>query len=343
MRFTRSFLSAAVGVAAVATLAGCSATSTDHSHHDGRASESSSSSRGLDQVQTDPSCPAEVSLSSVPERVVTMDAGAAAFLIELGVGDTIVGTAAPDFKTDFSGDLREKLDALPVLDDGRGSAESVIAAEPDLVAGISQYEFGAFDGTASVEQLKSAGSAALSACGAVQDGPMENIDETYRYITALATAFDIAERGEELIERIRDQVEEAAADTSDVDVPVLTLSSVPDAGAGVKTSGGSSFANGIITLAGGTNIAQGELQNFASLSAETVTQANPEVIVIVSGFANESDEQLKAAIIASPLLAQTDAVKEGNVVVVPQRILLSPSLLNADAVQTIADAVKNAA
>ena len=66
------------------------------------------------------------------------------------------------------------------------------------------------------------------------------------------------------------------------------------------------------------------------------------MIVVVSGFADSSDEDLKAAIMASPLLAETDAVKNENVVVVPQRILLSPSLLNADAVQIIADAVANA-
>ena len=171
---------------------------------------------------------------------------------------------------------------------------------------------------------------------------MDNIDETYRYISALSDAFDVTERGEELIDRIRTQVSDATAASRDADVPVLSLSSVPDAGAGINTNGGSRLANGIITLAGGTNIARDQLQDFASLSAEAVTEANPAVIVVVSGFADSSDEDLKAAIMASPLLAETDAVKNENVVVVPQRILLSPSLLNADAVQIIADAVANA-
>lgn len=328
--------------AAVVVLAGCSAGSADSHDHGTHSPSSSATDTPVPDVVTDPSCPATVSLDDVPERVVTMDAGAAAFLVELGLSDRIVGTAAPDFKTDFTGDIREQLDEIPVLDNGQGSAESVIAASPDLVTGISQYEFGGFEGTASVEQLEAAGSAALSACGAVQDTALDNIDETYRYITQLATAFAIPERGEELIARIRSQVTAAAAKSSGTEVPVLTLSSVPDAGAGINTNGGSSFANAIITLAGGTNLAKDQLQDFASLSAEAVTQANPKVIVVVSGFADQSDDDLKAAIVASPLLAATDAVRNGNVVVVPQRMLLSPSLLNADAVETIANAVKSA-
>lgn len=342
MTSRRILPSAFLATLTIAALAGCGGGSMDHSDHSGHSAGSSASPTGAADVVTDPTCPAVVSLESVPERVVTMDAGAAAFLIELGLGDTVVGTAAPDFKTDFSGDIRAQLDAVPVLDDGQGSAEAVIASDPDLVTGISQYEFGGFDGTASVDQLESAGSAALSACGAVQDVPVDNIDETYRYISALSDAFDVTERGEELIDRIRTQVSDATAASRDADVPVLSLSSVPDAGAGINTNGGSSLANGIITLAGGTNIARDQLQDFASLSAEAVTEANPAVIVVVSGFADSSDEDLKAAIMASPLLAETDAVKNENVVVVPRRILLSPSLLNADAVQIIADAVANA-
>ncbi|SJN10400.1 ABC transporter (iron.B12.siderophore.hemin), periplasmic substrate-binding component [Leucobacter sp. 7(1)] len=272
-----------------------------------------------------------------------MDAGAAAFIAALGFSDRIVGTAAPDFVTDFEGDLRTQLDAVPVLDTGTGSAEAVIAAEPDLVTGISQYEFGGFDGTATVDQLRAAGSAALSACRTEQSGPVEDIDETYRYITALADAFDVPERGAALVARIREEVSTNTAQSVSEDVPVLTLSSVPDGGGGVSTAGGSSFANGIITLAHGTNIASDQLQDFASLSAEAVAAADPKVIVVISGFSAEDDVDLKASIVASPLLSSTTAVHSGNVVIVPQRLMLSPSLLNAQAVKVVADAVARAA
>ncbi|WP_086459507.1 ABC transporter substrate-binding protein [Agreia sp. VKM Ac-1783] len=317
-------------------LSGCAASAA------GTASLATPGASAPTQVTTDPSCPGAAELKDAPKRVVTMDAGAAAFIVELGFGDTIVGTAAPDFAEDFDGDLRAKLDAIPVLDSARGSAEAVVAAEPDLVVGISPYEFGKFDGTPSVQQLHDAGSAALSACGAMQDGPMDNIDERYRYIAALADVFDVPERGEKLISQLRTEVDASASNAASDEVPVLALSRVPDAGTGIATNGGSSFANAIITLAGGTNIARDQLQDFATLSAETVAAADPKVIVAISGFSADSDAELKAQIAATPLLAGTTAARSGNIVVIPQRTLMSPSMLNAEAVRMIADAVAKA-
>lgn len=270
-----------------------------------------------------------------------MDAAAAAFLIELGVGDTIVGTAAPDFRTDFSGTLRKRLDRVPTLDGGRGNKETVIAAKPDLVTGISVYELGSFDGSPSPQVLRQNGIASLVACD-TGSGASENVDATYRYITNLAATFHEQARGEELVAALKAKIARAAAKSTRTDVPVLTLSAVPSGGAAVNTSGGSSFANGIIRLAGGRNVAAGQLSDFASLSAEQVAEADPEVIVAVSGFSSGSDASLVDAIRASPLLADTDAVRTGNIVVVPQRILLSPSLLNDEAVATIAEAVQAA-
>lgn len=55
------------------------------------------------------------------------------------------------------------------------------------------------------------------------------------------------------------------------------------------------------------------------------------------------DEDLLAAVRASPVLAGTAAVRENRFVVVPQSILLSPSVLNGDAVAKIAQALRQPA
>ncbi|MEU6389411.1 ABC transporter substrate-binding protein [Streptomyces sp. NPDC046939] len=271
-----------------------------------------------------------------------MDAGAAAFLIALGLKDRIVGTAAPDFKADFSGAMREQLDDVPVLSGGRGDKETVIAAKPDLVTGISPYEFGSFDGTPTYAQLRANGIAALVACDTSRR-PVTTIDATYEYIRHLADLFHVPGRGKKIIASMK---REAAARTSTVDgahrTPVLTLSAVPTGGAGINTSGGASLTNGVITLAGGHNIAASKVSKFAALSAEEVARRNPHVIVAVTGFTSKTDRQLIDAIKSSPLLADTDAVKKDRVIAVPQRILLSPSLLNPRAIRDVAEAVKDA-
>ncbi|GAB3562478.1 ABC transporter substrate-binding protein [Amycolatopsis endophytica] len=281
-------------------------------------------------------------LSAPPRRVVTMDGGAAAILERLGVADKIVGTAAPDFFAAFTGEERAKLSAIPVLDQGQGNAEAVIAAKPDLVVGASGYSFGGFDGTPTVEQLARAGAHSLIACDSGGDGAVKDVSATTTFIRQVAKVFGVEQRGADLIARITASVD-AARGNGGEPVRTLALSGPPAPGQPVSAQGGSGLANGVITLAGGKNIAEDALRDFASLSAEEVVRRDPQAIVVVSGFAPGSDEDLLAAVRASPVLAGTAAVRENRFVVVPQSILLSPSVLNGDAVAKIAQALRQPA
>ncbi|WP_236791900.1 ABC transporter substrate-binding protein [Amycolatopsis sp. GM8] len=283
-------------------------------------------------------CPEPPRLSSPPQRVVTMDGAAAAILERLGVGDKIVGTAAPDFFKAFTGDEAAKLAKIKVIDPGQGNAEAVIAAKPDLVVGISSYSFGGFDGTPSVEQLARAGAKSLVACDTSMGAAVKDLTETTTFVQQVAKVFGVEQRGAELVSWITASVE-GAKRTAGTPVRVLALSTPPAAGQPVRAQGGTGLANGVITLAGGTNIAEDAPQEFASLSAEEVVRRDPQAIVVISGFAPGSDDALLTAIRSSPVLAATTAVRENRLVVVPQSILLSPSVLNGDAVAKIAEAL----
>ena len=296
---------------------------------------SSSGSGGMN-MSAAPDCPPLPRLSSPPKRVVTMDAGAAAILIQLGLGDRIVGTAAPDFEAAFTGSMARELKTVKVIDPGRGNKEAVLAATPDFVTGISVYELGSFNGTPTAALLKQNGIGVYVACGS-GTGPVTGIDETYQYVKNIAGLFQVPARGEALVASMKKQIDAATVPAGNVGV--LALSAAPDGGQGVNTDGGSSLVNGIITLSGGKNIAAAVGSEFATLSAETVTKEDPKVIIAVTGLTSQSPAQLVAAIESSPLLAGTDAVKHKRIVAVPQTILLSPSLKNADAVVTIARAV----
>ncbi|RJQ67015.1 ABC transporter substrate-binding protein [Pseudonocardiaceae bacterium YIM PH 21723] len=266
--------------------------------------------------------------------MVTMDGGAAAILVRLGLADRIVGTAAPDFFKAFTGDEAATLAKIPVLDPGQGNAEAVIAAQPDLVIGISRYSFGGFDGTPSVDQLAKAGAKALVACDA--GGVVRDLSRTIGFIQQVAQALEVQQRGTELIAQLTASIDKAK------DLPpvrVLALSTPPGAGQPVRAQGGTGLANGVLTLAGGRNIAEDAGQDFASLSAEEVVKRDPQAIVVISGFARTNDEELLNAVRNSPVLAGTTAVREGRFVVVPQSILLSPSVLNGEAVATIAETI----
>ncbi|WP_378249908.1 ABC transporter substrate-binding protein [Amycolatopsis mediterranei] len=285
---------------------------------------------------TEVGCPGPPQLASPPKRVVTMDGGAAAILERLGAADKIVGTAAPDFFKAFTGDELVKLSAIPVLDKGQGNAEAVIAAKPDLVVGISSFSFGGFDGTPSVDQLAKAGAKSLVACDTAKGAAVKDLSATTTFIQQAAKLFGVEQRGAELVAQITASVDKARSTSGK---RVLALSTPPAAGQPVRAQGGTGLANGVITLAGGQNITEDATQDFASLSAEEVVKRDPQAIVVISGFAPGSDDGLLNAIRSSPVLAGTTAVKENRFAVVPQSILLSPSVLNGDAVAKIAEAL----
>lgn len=331
-----------VGIAAALALAGCSSGGEQPtpSAAPGPSMGAAPGGSGM-AMGPAPECPATANLPAPPKRVITMDAAAAAFLVQLGVGNRVIGTSGTDFKAEFTGDTRAALDAIPVMDERVANREAVIAAKPDLVTGISVYELGSFDGTATEQQLRDNGIAAVIACDITPSGETTGIDATYAYITELARVFQVPQRGEELIASLRQQIA-AVTPAAQRNVPVLTLTAPPSGGVGINTAGGSSLTNGVITLAGGRNIAAGALTDFATLSAEQVNAADPAVIVAVTGLGDETPEQLVTAIKASPLLANTRAVRDDRVVVVPQTILYAPSPLNPQAVQTIAAAVASA-
>ncbi|MFF0146018.1 ABC transporter substrate-binding protein [Amycolatopsis sulphurea] len=295
-------------------------------------------SMSMDGHPQAPACPEPPQLSSPPRRVVTMDGGAAAILERLGVGDQIVGTAAPDFFKAFTGDEAAKLAKIKVIDPGQGNAEAVIAAKPDLVIGISSYSFGGFDGTPSVDQLAKAGAKSLVACDTNKGTAVKDLAATTTFVQQVAKVFGVEQRGAELVSQITAAVDKVKS-TAGTPVRVLALSTPPAAGQPVMAQGGTGLANGVITLAGGKNIAEDALQDFANLSAEEVVKRDPQAIVVVSGFAPGSDEDLLNSIRSSPVLAGTVAVRENRFAVVPQSILLSPSVLNGDAVAKIAEAL----
>ncbi|MFW5415842.1 ABC transporter substrate-binding protein [Nocardiopsis sp. CNT-189] len=277
-------------------------------------------------------CPAPPEPGAPPRRVVTMDGGSAAILHALGEGDRIVGTAAPDFFAAFDGPERAELDRIPVIDEGQGNREAVVAAEPDLVMGVHMFQFGTFDGTPTVHELSGAGIDVLVSCS--PPGPVSGLGETEEFIRNAAGVLGVPERGAELVERIE---RDAGRVPEGRPVRVLALSAPPGPGRPIGTMGGTSLVNGIIARAGGVNIAEGEGADLAQLSAEQVAAADPEALVVLTGFSPMPEEKLIAAVRASPLLSRSTAVRDGRIAVLPQSVALSPSVLNGRAVAGLAE------
>src|SRR5690606_32329932 len=154
------------------------------------------------------------------------------------------------------------------------------------------------------------------------------------FIGHAAEVLGVPERGDALVERIE---REAGRTPGGRPVRVLALSAPPGPGRPIDTVGGTSLVNGVIARAGGENIAGGTGEDLARIGAEQVAAADPEALVVLTGFSPMPEEELVAAVRADPLLSRSTAVRDGRIAVLPQSVALSPSVLNGRAVAGLAE------
>lgn len=286
-----------------------------------------------------PACPPAPAFATPPRRVATLDDGAAALLIALGLGDRIVGSTRTAQAADFTGSVREQLDALPVLSEDRANQESVLAARPEVVVGLTPYQLGSFPGAPTIQALDQAGIGALVACLPTA-APTTDIQSTYDFVRELGRVFEVQAASAELVAQMRAQVASAVAPYAGAPpVRVLTLTTPPGAGQAILAVGGVSLPNGILTMAGADSLGRDTTTDFTQLSAEVVARADPEAIVAVTGLTGDAEEQFLEAIRTSPVLATTTAVRQDRVVAVRSHQFLAPSLLNTQALRVIADGI----
>ena len=87
------------------------------------------------------------------------------------------------------------------------------------------------------------------------------------------------------------------------------------------TSGYGTFANDIISLAGGINIAEAR-GGFFQMGLEELTSSDPEVIIVLEDYLWPTPTY--ESIMTDERLSQVTAIKEGNVYLVDANLLSRP-------------------
>lgn len=323
----KTALVASIGACAVTfSLAACSETSSK-----------SDNAAGSDDRSVVACNDRKVTFEQVPERVVAMDATSAAFLIELGAGDRIVGLSGTDYIKDFDGEMRTELESIKVLSDRPAPAEVVLAADPDLVVGVTDFAFGKFDGTASLKTLTDNDIEALWACEP-STSPATSLDSAEDYIDQLATAMDQKEAGTKVVEKFKSDTEPPSQSSDSDKVDTLLYTGLKKGGGAIFTRGGQSYANAILSVAGAKNIAQDMTGNMVEISPEQVLTDDPKLIVATVGMGRmgpQTEADVRSELKNHPVLSKLSAVKNDSIVVLPTRLFLAPSPLNAKAITEI--------
>lgn len=286
----------------------------------------------------------ETTYEAAPERIVSLSYSETEILVALGLGDRIVGIGeAENLVIDCLPEYQDEISGLNIIgasaDGGVPSFETLLSVNPDFVYATS-YALNAQYGVAELSDFQNNGINVYVSTGTYKTGC--TIEDTYQDIRNIAAIFGVSDRAEEVISEMQSTVDDVAATASSAEEkPTVCAVSYCDA-SNLYVVGGLSIANSFIEAAGGENVYASEERATASVSWESLVEANPDYIIIFSnsGGVGSSDAQDKIDLLKSlPELANLDAVQNDMFIEIPYFTATFISVQNANAIEQMAQGI----
>lgn len=309
-------------VLAAVLIAGCSR---------GEAAEQSGSAAMFARPVSITNCAHTEVFDAPPQRIVTMNDHVTEVLIEMGVGDRIVGmgygdaTPLPQFADAFA--------KIPKLAKEYPSTEQILDLEPDLVVGGMRSAFDDKEGR-SRDSFGEHGIPTFLFSEYCGDG-FPSIDLLRNDYTQLGQILGASENATKVTDRVTAGLD-AVRRELDGAPPVPTF--FYDSGEAVPmTVGGVGVGQLIADYAGATNLfSEGDLP-YPETTWEVIGERAPEAIVVLD-YGKTSAQAKIDFLKAHPIMSSTPAVRANRFIVVPlDDFFESPRLVRS--VETIADAL----
>ncbi len=233
----------------------------------------------------------EVSIDKIPQRIVSHVPSITETLFALDLGERVVGVS------DYCNYPPEAGLKPSVGNYFNPSIETIIAQDPDLVI-TDGYSEGL------IPQLENLGVTCVVINPEDMDGILKDIELLGRITGAEGRAREVIKSMRDRILRVTTAAEDAPRVRVFYTFATTNLSNPWTAGPG-------SFADSLITMAGGENIAANAQSAWVQFSIEALCHADPEVILVDAshGTAVMSEETLRA----HPAWRELTAVKQGRV------------------------------
>jgi len=204
-----------------------------------------------------------LTLTSPPERIVSLAPSNTEILFALGAGDKVVGvTDVCDYPHNFAAWV-EAGNMSSIGNYWQPAVEPIIALDPDLV-------FAATSSEETAGTLRSLGYNVLIVEPKTIDGVLSGIQLIGR---ATGNHIEAGELVSELRQRI-DAVTNSASEATSIPAVYHEIWG-PD----IQSAGPGTFIDELIALAGGQNIFHDAISSFPIVSSETVIERNPDVII----------------------------------------------------------------
>ena len=267
----------------------------------------------------------EIIVTKSPEKAVTLAQFMTETLLALGLEDKMTGTAL--LNEEILPEYKKAYEKIPELEMGEGhsiSKESFVATEADFVSGWEQSI--TEEATGSLEELEERGVAPFVSSGLAPDATIESV---YNDFILLGKIFEVSERAEKVVAKMKDEVKNIADKTKDIKDRPRVL--IYDSGEGEAFVGGSGLPNNLIELAGGENVYKDLGQDYATVSFEDIVQKNPEIIVVTEYYSGITGDEKIKFLKNNPALKDVDAVKNNRIYKIGL-IDLAPGIRNSKAV-----------
>jgi len=254
-----------------------------------------------------------------PRRIVSLAPSNTEILFAIGAGDRVVGVT--DY-CNYPPEVVEKKERGEIVSVGGYSTvniERVISLNPDLV--VASYG----NGLETIEALRNLGVYVIAFNPRSVEDVMRSI-----YLIGVATGN---------VEEAKKLVKEMVAKIEDVRKKVKNERKVRVAHViwhdPIWVSGKETFADDVISLAGGINVFN--FSGWKIVSVEDLIAANPEVIIVNSGSGMGGGRNIIYEwIMGDERLKSVEAVKTGRVYIIDADIISRPSYRLAEAVEIIA-------
>ena len=248
-----------------------------------------------------------VTIEAEPQKIVSVAPNMTELVFALGDGDKLVG------RTEYCDYPEEALNVETIGTLYQPNIEAIIALEPDVVLVSTHFD------DENVTKLNELGITVVSLY------EEKEIYGVYTIIETLGTILNRVEEANAMVDSMKATFDEVAAAIEGQEKPSVYYV-VGYGESGDFTAGGDTFVNGLITLAGGDNIAK-DVSGW-SYTLESLLEADPDIIIIGNGMA--------ADFMTAENYKDLTAVKENHVYEMDKNLLDRQGYRNAEGVKELA-------
>lgn len=257
-----------------------------------------------------------VTITSYPDRIVSLAPATTEILFGLGLTDKIVGTVS---YSGYATDVQDTIEAENITVVGtfnKVNVELVTGLQPDLIVASGAYQ------QSLAEKFAEEGKTVVILNPTEFSGILADI-------TLLGKITGQNQNATAIVDSMQSRVDEIMAKTSGLDKPGVYVEYYVDKN-GYSSYGAKSYINELIGMAGGVNVFAGFQGQYVTTSTEEVLMANPQIIIISKGVMSSLSGITPDSIRARGSWDNVDAVKNNKIYEVNEALITiwGPRIVN---------------